>query len=89
MYHRAVSVSAYTAPGGIVMIRLDCEAEYDASEIVEDSAGCVDLDADGNVIAIEIIDRPAFNLPAVAAAYGIEELIPAIEAAIAAAKPGP
>jgi hypothetical protein len=88
MYHRTVAVTAYTAPGQIVMVRLS-DAAFDRSDVVQESAACVDLDVDGNVIAIEIIDRPNFDLVATASAYGISDLVPAIEAAIATARPGP
>ena len=87
-YDRTMSVTAYTAPGGIVMINV-AAGEIDTSVEIEPLVAVVDLDADDVVLGIEVLDRDAFDLPAVAAAYGIEELIPAIEAAIAAAKPGP
>ena len=87
-YDRAMTVSAYTAPGGIVMINL-ATGVIDTSEEIEPLVAVVDLDADDTVLGIEVLDRDAFDLPAVAAAYGIEDLIPAIEAAIAVAKPGP
>jgi hypothetical protein len=41
------------------------------------------------VLGIEVIERSKFDLTAVAERYGITELVPAIEAAIAVAKPGP
>jgi hypothetical protein len=40
------------------------------------------------VLGIEVIERSKFDLDAVAAEYGIEDLVPQIRAAIAVAKPG-
>jgi len=88
-YDRTVTISAYTVPeGGILMINVS-QREWDHMEVLGDDAVAVDLDADGNVIGIEVLDPAHFDLDAVAAAYGISDLVPEIESAIAAAKPGP
>ena len=88
-YHRLMTISAYTVPeGGILMINV-AQRPWDHMEILGDDAVGVDLDAEGNVIGIEVLDLEQFDLAAVAERYGISDLIPEIEAAIAVAKPGP
>lgn len=88
-YDRSVTISAYTVPeGGILMINVS-QREWDRMDVIGDYAVAVDLDAEGNVIGIEVLDPAGFDLAAVAAEYGISDLVPEIEAAIAAAKPGP
>lgn len=88
-YDRTMTISAYTVPeGGILMINVS-QREWDHMDILGDDAVGVDLDADGNVIGIEVLDLAQFDLAAVAEQYGISELVPEIEAAIAVAKPGP
>lgn len=88
-YDRTVTISAYTVPeGGILMINVS-QREWDRMDVIGDYAVAVDLDAEGNVIGIEVLDPAGFDLAAVAAEYGISDLVPEIEAAIAAAKPGP
>ena len=88
-YDRAVTISAYTVPDdGIIMITI-APGEVDISEEVEPCVAVVDLDAEERVLSIEVLDRSHFDLAAVAAEYGIADLVPEIEAAIAAAKPGP
>ncbi|MFM7246881.1 MAG: DUF2283 domain-containing protein [Actinomycetota bacterium] len=84
-----MTISAYTVPeGGILMINVS-QREWDRMDVIGDYAVAVDLDAEGNVIGIEVLDPAGFDLAAVAAEYGISDLVPEIEAAIAAAKPGP
>ena len=88
-YDRTMTISAYTVPeGGILMINVS-QREWDHMDILGDDAVGVDLDADGNVIGIEVLDLAHFDLAAVAEQYGISALVPEIEAAIAVAKPGP
>ena len=87
-YSGSVTISAYTAPGEILMITV-AEGEIDLSEEVEPCVAVIDLDAEERVLGIEVIRRELFDLEAVAAEYGISDLVPEIEAAIAAAKPGP
>lgn len=88
-YDRTMTISAYTVPeGGILMINVS-QREWDHMDILGDDAVGVDLDADGNVIGIEVLDLAQFDLAAVAEQYGISDLVPEIEAAIAVAKPGP
>ncbi len=87
-YSGPVTISAYTAPGEILMITI-AEGEIDISEEVEPCIAVVDLDAEERVLGIEVIQRPLFDLVAVAAEFGISDLVPEIEAAIAVAKPGP
>ena len=82
-YDPTVTISAYTVPDdGIIMITI-------APGDVEPCVAVVDLDAEERVLSIEVLDRSHFDLAAVAATYGIADLVPEIEAAIAAAKPGP
>lgn len=88
LYDRAVTITAYTAPGEILMINVS-EGDWDHMDALEGHAVGIDLDAGGNVLGIEVIERSKFDLAAVAQRYGITELVPAIEAAIAVAKPGP
>ena len=88
LYDRAVTITAYTAPGEILMINVSA-GDWDHMDALEGHAVGIDLDADGNVLGIEVIERSKFDLAAVAQRYGITELVPAIEAAIAVAKPGP
>jgi uncharacterized protein YuzE len=88
LYDRAVTITAYTAPGEILMINVSA-GDWDHMDALEGHAVGIDLDADGNVLGIEVIERSKFDLAAVAERYGITELVPAIEAAIAVAKPGP
>lgn len=88
LYDRAVTITAYTAPGEILMISVS-EGAWDHMDVLDGDAIGIDLDADGNVLGIEVIERSKFDLGAVAERYGITELVPAIEAAIAVAKPGP
>ncbi|MGI9116762.1 MAG: DUF2283 domain-containing protein [Gaiellales bacterium] len=83
-----MTITAYTAPGEILMITI-AEGEIDLSEEVEPCIAVVDLDADERVLGIEVIQQSQFDLAAVAAEYGIADLVPEIEAAIATAKPGP
>ena len=87
-YSGPVTISAYTAPGEILMITV-AEGEIDLSEEVEPCIAVIDLDAEERVLGIEVIRRELFDLEAVAAEYGISDLVPEIEAAIAVAKPGP
>ena len=87
-YSGPVAISAYTAPGEILMITV-AEGEIDLSEEVEPCIAVIDLDAEERVLGIEVIRRELFDLEAVAAEYGISDLVPEIEAAIAVAKPGP
>jgi hypothetical protein len=88
LYDRAVTITAYTAPGEILMINV-AEGRWENSDVIEPTIAVIDLDADERVLGIEVLRRDLFDLDAVAAEYGIEELVPAIEAAIAVAKPGP
>ena len=87
-YSGSVTISAYTAPGEILMITV-AEGEIDLSEEVEPCIAVIDLDAEERVLGIEVIRRELFDLEPVAAEYGISDLVPEIEAAIAVAKPGP
>ncbi len=88
-YDRTMTISAYTVPeGGILMINVS-ERTWDHMDVIGDHAVAVDLDADRNVIGIEVLDQDQFDLDAVAAEYGIADLVPEIRAAIAVAKPGP
>ena len=88
LYDRAVTITAYTAPGEILMINVS-EGTWDHMDVLDDRGVGIDLDADGHVLGIEVIERARFDLDAVAAEYGIETLVPEIRAAIAVAKPGP
>ena len=88
LYDRAVTITAYTAPGEILMINVS-EGNWDHMDVLDDHGIGVDLDADGHVLGIEVIERAKFDLDAVAAEYGIEDLVPQIRAAISVAKPGP
>jgi len=83
-----MTITAYTAPGEILMINI-APLAWDHCDVADDYSVCVDLTADDEVIGIEVIERAKFDLAAVAAEYGISDLVPEIEAAIAAAKPGP
>ena len=88
-YDRIVAISAYTVPDdGITMITI-AEGDVDVSEEIEPLIAVVDLDACERILGIEVLDRSQFDLHAVAAEYGILDLVPEIEAAIAVAKPGP
>lgn len=87
-YDRLMVISAYTAPGEILMINL-AQGMIERSDIIEPTVAVIDLASDDTVLGIEVLDRRVFDLAAVAAEYGIEDLIPQIEAAIAVAKPGP
>jgi uncharacterized protein YuzE len=88
-YDRTMTISAYTVPeDGIIMITI-AKGRIVASEEIEPCIAVVDLDAEDRVLGIEVLDRPQFDLAAVAAEFGISDLVPEIEAAIAVAKPGP
>ena len=87
-YDRTVTITAYTAPGEILMINV-APLEWHHCDVADDCSVCVDLTADNQVIGIEVIERAKFDLAAVADKHGISDLVPEIEAAIAAAKPGP
>jgi hypothetical protein len=88
-YDRTMTITAYTVPeGGILMINI-AEGEWDICDVVEPTIAVIDLDADDRVLGIEVLDQGQFDLDAVAAEYGIEDLVPQIRAAIAVAKPGP
>lgn len=83
-----MTISAYTAPGEILMITI-ATGETEQCETIEPTVAVIDLDADERVLGIEVLDRSKFDLDAVAAEYGIELLVPEIRAAISTAKPGP
>lgn len=88
-YSQLVMISAYTVPeDGILMINV-AAGQIDGSEEIEPCVAVIDLDVDDRVLGIEVLDQSAFDLDAVAAEYGIEDLVPQIRAAIAVAKPGP
>lgn len=87
-YAQRMAISAYTAEGGIVMIAI-APGSIERSEEIEPLVAVVDLDADDRVLGIEVLDRDRFDLAVAAAEYGIQDLVPEIESAIAAARPGP
>lgn len=87
-YDRTMTISAYTAPGEILMITI-AAGEIEQCETIEPTVAVIELDADERVLGIEVLDRSTFDLDAVAAEYGIEMLVPEIRTAISTAKPGP
>ncbi len=87
-YDRIMTISAYTAPGEILMITI-AAGEIEQCETIEPTVAVIELDADERVLGIEVLDRSKFDLDAVAAEYGIEMLVPEIRTAISTAKPGP
>lgn len=88
-YDRIVAISAYTVPEADILMINVAPGEWRENDVIEPTIAVIDLDADRNVLGIEVLDRSQFDLQAVAADYGILDLVPEIEAAIAVAKPGP
>ena len=86
-YDRTMTISAYTAPGEILMIMI-AVGEIEQSETIEPIVAVIDLDADERVLGIEVLDESKFDLDAVATQFGIETLLPEIRAAISTAKAG-